>query len=221
MNIYFDKSEPIRSLYIIFAVQSKPQSCFNLTGEEEKMQTVAPSLPKDALIISEVIYLKNMSVASTGLSYRIINSWENQGLIDTDRINMAQWRKFSFIDFVWIRIIADLRTFGFPLEKLLRVKEALFNKNAGGISLLVRYIYSCAGREKKVIKVYNDGDVSLQSVKDGTILLDNENFVCLDLRKFISDSLATQVEKFEYDKLHPKKRKSYLSQLRSKSGKDD
>ena len=213
----------MRSLYSIFAVQTKIKSSYYhfWRRREEMMKTVAPSLPKDAFRMSEVIYIKNLSVASTGLSYRIINSWENQGLIDIDRINMAQWRKFSFIDFVWLRIIADLRTFGFPLEKLLKVKEAFFNKNAVGMSLLARYIYSCTGKEKKVIKVYNDGEVSLQSVKDGTILIDNENFVCLNLRTDISESLAKQVEKFEYDNLHPQKRKPYFSQLQSKADKDD
>lgn len=70
---------------------------------------------------------KIFSVKDTGVSNRTINNWDQNDLIEDEREEKSNWRKFSFIELTWIRIIAKLREFGLPLEKIHTTKESLIN----------------------------------------------------------------------------------------------
>ena len=61
----------------------------------------------------------------TELTYRVISHWEKQGLITSERHSEKAWRKYSILDILWIQIIAELRKFGFPLDKIFLVKKNL------------------------------------------------------------------------------------------------
>lgn len=70
---------------------------------------------------------KKYPVSKTDASYRVINSWSEAGLLlgEEDRDN--GWRKFSFLDLIWLEIIKELRAVGFGLEDLSRLKDCLFD----------------------------------------------------------------------------------------------
>jgi len=70
---------------------------------------------------------KKYPVSKTDASYRVINSWSEAGLLlgEEDRDN--RWRKFSFLDLIWLEIIKELRAVGFGLEDLSRLKDCLFD----------------------------------------------------------------------------------------------
>jgi DNA-binding transcriptional MerR regulator len=58
-------------------------------------------------------------MADMGISYRLINHWEQNGIVDVERgIDGKGWRKFSFMDQIWIRLIGELRSFGISLENI-------------------------------------------------------------------------------------------------------
>jgi DNA-binding transcriptional MerR regulator len=59
----------------------------------------------------------------TGATYRAINHWESEGLIPDRREEGQRWRRFSFVDFVWIKMIDQLRALGINLETIKRIKE--------------------------------------------------------------------------------------------------
>lgn len=66
---------------------------------------------------------------SKEVSYRILNHWEQKGLLSTERPEGKGWRKYSLLDIVWVHIIIQLRKFGYPLEKIHIIKESLSHKN--------------------------------------------------------------------------------------------
>ena len=67
------------------------------------------------------------SVKEAGLNYRNINHWESEGLLDNDRAQERQWRKFSLFDLAYILILKRLRDgLNFPIGKLLRTKASLY-----------------------------------------------------------------------------------------------
>ena len=77
----------------------------------------------------DYIRTKKFAVKSTDLTYRIINTWTNFGLLNDNRKRYEQgWRKFSIIDLFWIKIIEKVRNFGFSLEKIKQIKNYLFSK---------------------------------------------------------------------------------------------
>lgn len=77
--------------------------------------------------LKEQLNDKKYPVSKTDSSYRAINSWSEAGLLleEDDREN--GWRKFSFLDLIWLEIIKELRAVGFGLDDLSRLKKCLFD----------------------------------------------------------------------------------------------
>lgn len=69
---------------------------------------------------------KSFIGTDTGVPYRSINHWESEGLIDNARGETRSWRRFSFVEFVWIRMIDEMRKAGLPLDTIKAVKRHLF-----------------------------------------------------------------------------------------------
>ncbi|MFD0749307.1 MerR family transcriptional regulator [Mucilaginibacter calamicampi] len=78
--------------------------------------------------ICDKIFNPVLTVNDLGISYRTINSWETSGLMLRERSNSRNWHKFSFVDFVWLNIVYELRQLGFPLSKIKMLKDFL-NEN--------------------------------------------------------------------------------------------
>ena len=66
-----------------------------------------------------------LSLDREKFSSRIINHWESNGLFNDPRIEKKGWRKFSLMEVIWLFLIHELRSFGFPLEGIRKVKECL------------------------------------------------------------------------------------------------
>ncbi len=65
------------------------------------------------------------TISDVGITHRWITHWDDVGLIDQKREN-GSWRRFSFLEYVWLRIIVELRNFKVPLETIKKLKGNLF-----------------------------------------------------------------------------------------------
>jgi DNA-binding transcriptional MerR regulator len=65
------------------------------------------------------------AISEIGITHRWITHWDKQGLIDNRREG-TEWRRFSFVEYIWLRIIARLRDFNMPLSNIKQVKKFLF-----------------------------------------------------------------------------------------------
>lgn len=72
--------------------------------------------------ICDTITKPLFTVNSLGLSYRTVNYWDKNNLLLSERKSEKAWRKFSFIDFIWINMIQDLRDFGFSTKTIHKIK---------------------------------------------------------------------------------------------------
>ncbi len=68
---------------------------------------------------------KRYTVKDTDASYRSINHWTEEGLLDDARSEGTGWRKLSFKELIWLRVLHDLRQFGLSLEKLRETFKTL------------------------------------------------------------------------------------------------
>lgn len=60
------------------------------------------------------------------VSYRVLSHWDETKLIHFKRENETSNRKFNMFDFLWIKIINELRSFGMGLKTIKVVAEDLF-----------------------------------------------------------------------------------------------
>jgi DNA-binding transcriptional MerR regulator len=65
-------------------------------------------------------------VNNTGISYRTINHWDEKGLIRCKRKKEGGDRRFSFIDFVWVKIVNELRTFGVSVPIVKKITNEIY-----------------------------------------------------------------------------------------------
>jgi len=68
---------------------------------------------------------KDRKISNYDFTYRIINHWEKNGLINSNRENNKGWRRYSIMNMVWLFIIKELRSFGVSLDQILAVKAHL------------------------------------------------------------------------------------------------
>lgn len=68
------------------------------------------------------------TISKTGESYRVINHWNEKGLLLRQEGRGNGWRKFSYVDLMWLSVIQELRRFGLSLETIKAVKQSLFHR---------------------------------------------------------------------------------------------
>jgi len=61
----------------------------------------------------------------TGVSSRILSHWKEKGILSSRIIIHKGWNKFGFGDYIWIKIVQELRAFGLPLKTIKKVKDYL------------------------------------------------------------------------------------------------
>ncbi len=133
---------------------------------------------------SEILNAKTMPIVATGKSYRVINSWESNGLIDNFREENSRWRKFSLVDCVWIKIISDLRDFGFSTEKIKNVKANLWQSETGMGSQLFQLVQSYTSIEFKLLLVFLNGRIELLSSMSKKKISKLDSHICLNLSSY-------------------------------------
>jgi len=74
----------------------------------------------------ELITEKKFMVKDTGINYRVINHWDAKGLIHFGRNSKEGNRRFSFADFVWIKVVDELRSFGVQLSVIKKLADDVY-----------------------------------------------------------------------------------------------
>lgn len=80
--------------------------------------------------IRSIVRKRKFTVGSTEINYRVINHWDQNGILPEGlKSEGGEWRKFSFIELVWVEAVKKLREFGFSLDKIARVNEGVMRWN--------------------------------------------------------------------------------------------
>lgn len=110
--------------------------------------------------ISQVLNNRERKVTLNSVTYRQVNSWEEQDLLTIEREN-REWRKYSLMDAIWIKILQELREFGFSIEKIKTAKESLsFLSDRCGVAMPFLEFYTAfaiGGKMPVVVLFFNDG----------------------------------------------------------------
>lgn len=94
----------------------------------EEMQRL---LAEDAVGVVEYMdryTTRRFYIGDTGINRKTLNDWENNGLLPYEYTGDG-WRKFSFVEWVWLECIIELRQLGVSLEKIKDLKKLLFDLN--------------------------------------------------------------------------------------------
>jgi len=110
--------------------------------------------------ISEILNNKERNLKFDTVSYRELNSWEKAGLLTVQREG-REWRRFSIIDAIWVKLIKELREFGVTWKQLKVTKESLeFESEKCGVAMPMLEFYTAfviAQKMPVVLLVFKDG----------------------------------------------------------------
>src|SRR5689334_5316863 len=92
--------------------------------------------------ISQLLNSTDRNIKFDTITYRQLNSWENEGLLSVQREG-REWRRFSIIDAVWVKLIKELREFGMSREQLKATKKSLeFDCEKCGVAMPILEFYT-------------------------------------------------------------------------------
>jgi hypothetical protein len=74
----------------------------------------------------EVISRPTLKVRDTGISYRTINHWDEMKLIRFNKNVSDGNRFFSFSDWLWIKVVEQLRSFGISLPIIQKIAHEIY-----------------------------------------------------------------------------------------------
>jgi DNA-binding transcriptional MerR regulator len=137
--------------------------------------------------ISALLNSTERNIKFDTITYRQLNSWESEGLLTVQREG-REWRKFSIIDAIWVKIIKELRDFGMSREQLKATKQSLeFESEKCGVSMPILEFYAAfviGPKMPVLLLVFKDGvavPCSLTQYKVAKELVGVENHIQISL----------------------------------------
>jgi DNA-binding transcriptional MerR regulator len=110
--------------------------------------------------ISKILNNTERNIKFETISYRELNSWEKAGLLTVQREG-REWRRFSIIDAIWVKLIKELREFGVTWKQLKVTKESLeFESKKCGVPMPMLEFYVAfiiAQKMPVLLLVFKDG----------------------------------------------------------------
>ncbi len=107
---------------------------------------------ESSIKLVNLISEEGLSIKNTSSTYKVINDWTRLGIIEDRRHELKQWRKFSLIDLVWVRIVSELRSIKYPLNKIKELKLLYYAQEIH------------VGNDEKLAGV-NEGYYTIKSIK--------------------------------------------------------
>ncbi len=155
---------------------------------------------------------EQFTIKDTGIKYRVINHWSQQGLLRDSRDDKGTgWRKFSFIDVTWLKILSELRAFGLSLDKI----KVAFKTISNDCFVLLEYGVSLAMLGKDIcVVVFSKGkaDVIPRAAIDK---LNDRSYIAISLNACLNailkdESCTPLPEEFKLSRIE----RGVLSQIR-------
>ena len=151
----------------------------------------------------ERIRQKQYSIKNTNASYRTINVWETNGLLDDNRENQGTgWRKFSYTDVIFIKLVAKLRALGLSISKIHSVKKALYENIPHNTAIVNRlefaYFRVLALKEENTYLIINEnGDLFIASPHDIYISKTCKSMpavhIMINFNQFLSENINQKI----------------------------
>jgi DNA-binding transcriptional MerR regulator len=75
----------------------------------------------------DTISEEKLSAKTLGVSYRTICHWDEKGLIRFKRKTPESKRKYSFVDYIWIKVVDELRSFGIEIPIIQKIAQDIYS----------------------------------------------------------------------------------------------
>ncbi|MFT5823473.1 MAG: DNA-binding transcriptional MerR regulator [Crocinitomix sp.] len=77
--------------------------------------------------VTEVMFEENFQLSDIGLAAKTAFDWSNAGIYLRERKSKYR-RKYNGVEYVWLRLVKELREFGLPIHSILNLKNYLLSE---------------------------------------------------------------------------------------------
>lgn len=124
------------------------------------------------------------TVKDTPLSYRQINSLDEDDLLNKTRKNKKGWRKFSLKELVYISILEELKKYGLQHSQLKELSNLFLKRD---YSYLINLAIGCVlGQIEITIQINSDGKTDIFDPNYYVLLNTNQPHIQLCLNDFVN-----------------------------------
>ncbi|MFZ2523391.1 MAG: MerR family transcriptional regulator [Minisyncoccia bacterium] len=163
---------------------------------------------------------RKYTVRESDISSRVINYWAEKDLLPEgcDSQN-GEWRKFTFIELVWLKVISNLREFGLPLEKISSVKDCVMKWDSKKNCYYAFEYYVAMAKASTFdpyIIIWSDGQAGVMSMTELNIqktISHEESTLLIPLKSIISE-MGVNPYKSEMDIPNSKNENELLDEIR-------
>lgn len=132
------------------------------------------------------------TVKETKVEYRVINHWGTQGILPSAVKSDGKWRKFSFPEVVWLRIVNVFRDWGVSLERLRDANKSIMKCESGdSYPIFELYLmYAWRSEEDPYIIMWLDGHTEVlnsDEIEKAKILYGSQHFIAISLKQILKD----------------------------------
>lgn len=136
------------------------------------------------------ILIEKYSPSDLGISRRVLSHWRGSGLVE------SKW-KLSLRDVFWLRLCNKLRDFGLSIDKILKVKEGLFDIY-WSVPLLDLYLtLKLANRKRDIyILVFSNGDANIATPDELSLSeacgLVKDGYIKISMQSILNETLKNE-----------------------------
>lgn len=147
---------------------------------------------KDKFELGKFLNKKMFTVSDTPLSYRQVNTLDKDKLLTDNRKKKEGWRKFSFLELVYVLIVDELKKFGLNHQQLNQLWEYFIGKPIIGETAV-----GCTFTETEIILTVNSkGDVVFYEPSYFLVIKDSfEPFIYIRLNDIVNKLLVKMDKK--------------------------
>lgn len=169
---------------------------------------------------------RKFTVGKSGVSYRVINHWVEKNLLPEGcQGENGEWKKFTFVELVWLKAILRLREFGMSLEKLAIIKKEIMKWNIKNncYPLFEYYVAQAkASDADPYIIVWADGNAdvaSMTEINNSTMFFSEEDTLLISLKSIIS-KMGVLTSKSEAQETLSRNEKELIRTVRFEGSKE-
>ena len=105
--------------------------------------------------LHKAFHTPKFTVGDTNVPYRVINHWDQLGLLPAGFKKEGGWRLFSLVEMAWLQIILQMRKFGMSLDQIKKAKDGIvaWNEKSKSYPLLEFYLATAITTDLNVYAV--------------------------------------------------------------------
>ena len=113
--------------------------------------------------LNKEIFTKAFTLKDLSISSRVLKYWSSMGILRDDNRAVDENHKLNFTEYIWLKIIIELRQLGYPISRIQKAKGILMKKQTMAESLKLQTDEALIDYLRKALKSIANRDIPVRA----------------------------------------------------------